>query len=105
MLLQKLINSLTYLLIYFKIYCIKNKTGLQPVSRPVERIHYLGGGGGVGFKVPLMTFWQEKIGHFAYICVQKARFVEKNLSFRGKTNRQPNHLNTGQTTPSCFLMY
>ena len=25
---------------------IINKTGLQPVSRPVERVHYLGGGGG-----------------------------------------------------------
>ena len=24
-----------------------NKTGLQPVSRPVERVHYLGGGVGV----------------------------------------------------------
>ena len=26
-----------------------NKTGLQPVSRPVERVHYLGGGVGVCF--------------------------------------------------------
>ena len=25
----------------------RNKTGLQPVSRPMERVHYLGGGVGV----------------------------------------------------------
>ena len=31
--------------------CDNNKTGLQPVPRPVEQVHYLGGGGG-GCKVP-----------------------------------------------------
>ena len=29
------------------LYNTVNKTGLQPVSRPVERVHYLGGGVGV----------------------------------------------------------
>ena len=56
----------------------RNKTGLQPVSRPVERVHYLGGWSGglfwLGKNLHLakaqnerskkMYFWREKIAHF-----------------------------------------
>ena len=31
-----------------------NKTGLQPVLRPVEQVHYFGGGGERGCEVPLV---------------------------------------------------
>ena len=53
---------------------ISNKTGLQPVSRPVEWVHYLGGG--VGVQSP----FEAKVFSFAVLssaiaCLEEPCFV------------------------------
>ena len=57
-------------------YCMKNKTGLQPVSRPVERVHYLGGWSGG-------LFWLGKNLHFA----KAQNECSKKCIFGGKKSR------------------
>ena len=55
---------------------LTNKTGLQPVSRPVERVHYLGGWSGG-------LFWLGKNLHFAKAQNERS----KKCIFGGKKSR------------------
>ena len=66
-----------------------NKTGLQPVSRPVERVHYLG-----GWSRGSKSLWSQSSAD-SYIAGYACKYREVFGRFRGKTSLTKNfHMNS-----------